>query len=120
MLSGERPQPPTKRISGVGDHLKAILTTLNLTEKPGCGCGATRKEMNDLGPDGCRREIDRLADKLRENAESYSIWEAAIAAWNLAGSGLAINPLDPYRSLILIAIERCEAATVAANQSSTT
>jgi hypothetical protein len=58
-------------IKGPGTHLQTIITKhLGQMAIPGCGCKSIIAEMNRIGPDGCREDIDRLAAKLAKVATS--------------------------------------------------
>jgi hypothetical protein len=67
--------------------------------------------MDELGPAGCREQEDELVKAMQENAEKYHWTDTLKAGWKALGAGLAlrINPLDPLRSCLRIAIERTEA-----------
>lgn len=96
---------------GCGTELAGIIKALRQRTKAGCGCGALRREMNELGIQGCRRERERLAGELRKKAAKVGLTSKAIAAWAVVTSGLAIEIdwLDPCGSMIDLAIRRAEA-----------
>lgn len=78
--------------------------------KQGCNCPALLKEMNGLGPDGCRRDRERLVAALVENAKKYTWGEKFVAAVKAVVTGLAwqIDLTDPYGSLLDEAIRRAD------------
>lgn len=93
---------------GPGTELKGVFDELAI-EDDGCGsCLILRLYMNRIGIDGCRRERQVLAGKLAAKAKKRGWGTKLTAAAGAVTSGLAfrINPLDPYGSLIDLAVER--------------
>lgn len=64
---------------GPGDCLEEILKQRGITPRPGCSCKAIMREMNSLGVEGCRRDVDRLAERMRRN-KSFMSWSDQIKA----------------------------------------
>lgn len=62
MLSAPQVMP------GPGTELGKLLTRLNITQG-GCSCPETAAKMNELGSDGCRREIESLIPEVDRNAK---------------------------------------------------
>jgi hypothetical protein len=93
---------------GVGTQLKRLIRRLGLPDVKGCGCEAAAREMDELGPDSCERAIDRLADKLRKNADKIGWLDKAKAAasnpaaW--AELALTVDWDDPYAGLVREAV----------------
>jgi phage/plasmid primase-like uncharacterized protein len=96
---------------GPGTELAAVFKQLGIKPKAGCGCKELAREMNALGVDGCRRECDSLAAKLRSRAALFEWQEKVTAAVKAATSGLAtrLNWRDPFPGLVDLAIERARA-----------
>lgn len=99
---------PCKPVPGVGTTLGGILAELGIREVAGCDCERLKTDMNALGPEGCEREIDSLSNRLRLNSQKYGIVDKARAAFGALKSGLAfsLNPLDPFRDLVRLAIAK--------------
>jgi hypothetical protein len=66
--------------------------------------------MDGLGPEGCRKHEDELVKAMEENAAKYAWTDTLKAGFGALKAGLAfrINPLDPLRSCLRIAIDRAE------------
>jgi len=97
--------------SGPGTELKKILATLGITHQPGCDCNAKAVQMDQWGVAGCRENFDKIVGWMRDGATRWG-WSARLLAGAKAvTSGLAreINWVDPFPSLIQLAIERAEA-----------
>jgi hypothetical protein len=94
----------------VGEELATILHSIGLRAKEGCGCPELRREMNDLGPDGCRREFDRLVSTLREKYQATTWTERILAAGLAVLTGIAfkLNISDPIPDVLREAIRRAE------------
>jgi hypothetical protein len=97
---------------GPGTALAAVFKQLGIKRKSGCGCREMIREMNALGVDGCRRERDSLAARLRSRAALFEWQEKAVAAVKAAASGLAlrISWADPFPGLVDLVIHRAEQA----------
>src|SRR5262245_34204053 len=76
--------------NGPGTELRKLLTELAIRPKPGCACAAMEREMNRLGPDGCQRERETLAKRLKQKAAAFGLGDWAAAAARAATSGLAL------------------------------
>ena len=55
---------------GAGTELKALLASVGITAKPGCKCNRRAAEMDRLGVDWCRQNIETIVDWLQEEAYS--------------------------------------------------
>lgn len=90
-----RPNPKPKEL--VGNAFETVVRSIGINKLGGCGCGSAKGEMNRLGIAGCRRERDRLIDRLRENARRVGWMQKLIAVPLSVWTGLAfkVNPLDP-------------------------
>jgi hypothetical protein len=96
--------------SGVGSQLWNLLSSLGVEHTSDCPCILLADIMNTLGPDGCRKNRDKILRLLRKNQESYG-WKTHFkAAYRAVVSGLAfkLNPLDPLSGLLDSAIELAE------------
>lgn len=99
-------EPP----SGPGEEFRKLTNELEI-DPSGCPCADTQRKMNRLGVAGCREQLDELCAEILANASKWKIDDpetlqrAALKAIEL---GLVIDPADPVRSLVLIAIERAE------------
>lgn len=54
---------------GPGAELKAIFQTFGIREIPGCACGKIARWMNEIGPQGCRDNLDRIVDAIEAEAK---------------------------------------------------
>lgn len=95
---------------GPGTELKGILSRLGLNPKAGCSCEAIAREMDSLGPDGCALAIDRFVTTIDQNKEKWG-WNVGHAISTgakaiMSGLALKINPIDPIRSVIKLAIAK--------------
>lgn len=103
------------RVPGVGGHFSAMASQLAIDPKPGCGCQKLAREMDQLAPDGCRREFDRLKAAISENYNSLSWGEKQLAKLKAAATGLAWKLddwNDPVGSILRLAIERAEESQI--------
>lgn len=55
-----------------GDAMKELLAEGGYSPNS-CGCNSTAAKMNQLGLDGCRHEIDTLADEVVANAKKQGV-----------------------------------------------
>lgn len=96
---------------GVGHELSKLYKSLGINPPADCTCRALSNRMDALGPAGCREHESELVTAMEENAAKYKWTDTLKAGWKALGSGLVlkINPLDPLRSCLRIAIERTEA-----------
>lgn len=58
---------PAPRL-GVGGHLSKQLARWGFLATPDCPCREIARQMDELGPDGCEGELDRLVEVLAQNA----------------------------------------------------
>jgi hypothetical protein len=96
---------------GPGTELHNLLAELGFNEPAGCSCQATIAWMNELGREGCRREIDMIVEKLKA-AQSLVSWaDLAKGSWQALKKfrSLNLSLLHPVRSLVEEAIRRAEA-----------
>lgn len=102
---------------GPGTELEKLIGMLGLEKKSDCPCNRLKREMNQLGVDGCRKERERLLKLFRSGYALYSGPEKRTAAWNAIQSGLAwqMNPLDPLGSLFDLAVINAAAASLPAD-----
>ncbi len=108
---------------GPGTELRNILSSLGVTEKPGCDCVAKANMMDDWGVEGCKAKREALIQIMREGAARWS-WSSQLptsenwgnlvnklkVAGNAILSGLFVkfSPLDPWPGLIDEAIRLAE------------
>jgi hypothetical protein len=111
---------PRDRTPGVGDTLREIFRHLRFKAKEGCGCAEMIREMNQLGPDGCEKNMECFVRKLRKSYETTTTTEAVCGAFAAVTSGLAfkLDWTDPIPSLVRLAIERSRQPTPPKNPSS--
>jgi hypothetical protein len=91
-----------------GDCLSETLSVMGVTESLGCGCNGRKAQMNAWGIDGCRQNLDTIAGWLREQAGQVSAAQLAKSAWAAIVNGVWVNPIDPYRSIAIRAIDLAE------------
>ncbi len=72
---GRAPTPP-----GPGTHLarmiaraQRLLPWWDMQPHGGCGCDATARWMDRLGPDGCAAHLDEIVSRLEEEAAKRGI-----------------------------------------------
>lgn len=112
LCGSDAPQPiiPAQVIppgpKGVGTHLTLIFQSFGEYQKVGCTCSELAARMNELGPDGCRKEFDDLAAKLREQAKQLNWWATLRIARRAIKTGMAFK-CSP-RGLLAEAIRRAE------------
>jgi hypothetical protein len=96
---------------GVGFELTKLYKSLGINPPENCTCRALSVRMDELGPAGCREQEDELIKAMEENAAKYKWTDTLKAGFKAIGKGLAfkINPANPLRSCLRIAIERTEA-----------
>jgi hypothetical protein len=126
-LSEMRPQKraePWPKGFGPGTELKAILMSVGIQQKENCGCRAMLLEMDNLGPEGCLKDFDRIVNTIKERAESWgwnsivtsddpnamSLGEKLRAAYNAVKTGLVfkVNWANPFPDLIQMAINNAK------------
>jgi glycosyltransferase involved in cell wall biosynthesis len=88
--------PPPK----VGDAFASRAERYGL-KAGSCGCGATRRRMNELGPDGCERQFDSLVTEVVANARA-----GGYKAPRLAEAGAAYLPEAVLAVPIRLALRR--------------
>lgn len=105
------PWPPGR---GPGTELKKMLANIGIEQMPGCDCLGTMIEMDSIGVEGCKNNIDAYVARLKENAPRWG-WQSKLGAavWTVfTGLIWKINPTDPFPSLVKEAIRRAEADEV--------
>lgn len=106
------PRPPP----GPGSMLARILAELGVKPTKKCGCKKFAAKMDRLGVEGCQARRIELARALQEKSGEFGLTDFLSAGLAVIKSGMAlrINPLNPFLSLVDLAIER---ATALANGS---
>lgn len=108
------PDPPVmpelfmRRDTGPGSELKEILMLLGITEFSGCGCDYRALLMNAWGVAECRKRFEEILSWLQESYDRLK-WSAKLkCAVRAVGAGiaLAVDPSDPARSILTLAIDR--------------
>ena len=101
---------PPLNPAGPGSEFKALANSLGIANAKGCDCEAIRREMDQLGVDGCRRDRDRLIASIRENAAKVSWLQKAMAVVPalLTGIAFVVDPLDPVPGLFDEAVRLAE------------
>jgi len=96
--------------TGPGRELEQIFEQLEIPYKESCGCAAYARQMDLWGVAGCFEHFDEIVERLRTNAEKYTLWEQFNAAGRALQTGLAfhLNPLDPFPGLVSEAIRRAK------------
>lgn len=96
---------------GPGTKMKEILSSLGINPSPTCDCGPVAAHMDALGVVGCRSYLPQIVQKVTDNAQKWGWVSFASAAFKAVTTGLAlrINPVDPYGSLVRVAIEDADA-----------
>jgi glycosyltransferase involved in cell wall biosynthesis len=95
---------------GPGTELKKILESYGLQGGEGCGCNAMAQKMNNWGPEGCRKNMSEITAILERNANNWlkadrpNWWTLTKLGWNAVKDH--INPLNPYESLVNLAISK--------------
>ena len=95
---------------GPGTELAGLLRQLGIVSGNSCDCKAKQAIMDEWGAAQCRERLDEIVGWLRDNAPRWGWAEKVKAAALAVTTGLAwsLDPTDPYRSLIVLAIERAE------------
>jgi hypothetical protein len=95
---------------GVGYELAKLYKSLGINPPENCTCRALSAKMDALGPAGCRQHETELVTAMEANAEKYKWTDTLKAGFKAIGTGLAfkINPLDPLRSCLRMAVQRTE------------
>jgi hypothetical protein len=95
---------------GVGYELSKLYKSLGINPPQNCTCRALSRKMDELGAAGCREQEDELVKAMKANATAYGWNDKIKAGWKALAVGVAlkINPLDPIRSCLRIAIHRTE------------
>lgn len=98
-----------QRENGPGSQLWKLLKKLGIRDNPNCSCMMVATLMNELGPEGCRTNRDRLLFLIKKNQESYG-WSSYFKAGTLAifKGQFYINPFDPVSSLFDKAVRLAE------------
>lgn len=97
---------------GPGTELKRILAKLGVNPSPSCDCNAKAKQMDAWGIEGCKQRREDIAKELGDNAPRWG-WQDKVKAAALAvktGLAFRINPLNPFLSLVDMAIKEAEDA----------
>lgn len=96
---------------GPGTELKAILRRLGIVSGPNCECNSRVAVMDQRGVDGCAETRDEIVSWIKDGAPRWG-WADHVKAAALAvitGEAWRLNPLDPYGSLVDLAIARARA-----------
>lgn len=104
---------------GPGSQLHEIFDSLEVRFAEGCSCRAKVKEMDSLGPEGCKAKRIEFVDALKKDSDRYSWSTKFKAAYKAVATGLAfkLNPLDPIASCFDEAVRRSEAYEKTFNES---
>ncbi len=103
--------PPT---DGPGTRFKALADAVGYRQFKGCVCESIRIEMDRMGSEKVRANLDRYATAINANfrAQHKTAWgrlkAIARAAPRALRRGIVVNPLDPIPGLILIACRQAE------------
>lgn len=107
----ERPENPVWPWDpgfGPGAELGKLLKSIGISDTPSCDCRAKRAQMNRWGVAGCTANREQIVTWMREGSERWGYAAKLRAAAAAAGTGLAfqLNWLDPYPSLVDLAIAK--------------
>ena len=94
---------------GPGDYLAKLIARLGFKRTSGCySCDGMIGKMNAWGVDGCRENRTAIVEHLRTAYHSTTWLERIASAATRLTTGLAfeVNPLDPFGSLLDLAIVR--------------
>jgi hypothetical protein len=72
-----------KSTGGVGSTLKSLLKKIGITATPNCSCNRRAAEMDKLGPQWCRDNIDAIVGWLKEEAVKRNLPFVEFAAKKL-------------------------------------
>ncbi|MDB4786227.1 hypothetical protein OAG36_00685 [bacterium] len=97
---------PPKPQSGVGTTFRKLLDEVlnnswipkfGVKKIPNCTCGALEREMNKMGPIGCRDNIDDLVERILKNTTANLVTAPAvrIQARSLINKAIDQNTEDP-------------------------
>lgn len=91
-----------------GTELKLLLQSIGI-DRPWCErCNGLTATMDANGPEWCRQNADRIAQRLREASQAAGMAVTLRTAWNAAVAGVWPHPLHPFRSLVLRAVAEAE------------
>lgn len=107
------PPAPAKASIGPGTALKQLLAKLGIAGHQGCGCTDFANQMDAWGADECEKRMDEVVGNLiRQRANLHtSEWPGIMAKVVTSGLVFKVNPLDPVRSLVSLAIANARAST---------
>jgi len=107
-------EPPAPPQNGPGTQLKMLLADLGIRNFSGCSCKSKSAQMNRWGVEGCREHFNEICEWIDEARKNVNWSTKIIAAITATTNGLAfrIDPTDVAGSLVRIAIERAENATL--------
>jgi len=97
---------------GPGTELKKLLQELGISMKSSCGCESRATQMNIWGVKGCRNHLEEIVVWIKSASNEVSVFDKVMAGWNALKLRIPLDPLDPFRSIVLIAISRAEKASV--------
>ena len=64
---------PSRVAGGPGSELTRILGNFWIRYTPGCKCGERAAQMDEMGPEWCRQNIDLISKWLKEEAQARGI-----------------------------------------------
>lgn len=92
--------------SGPGTELKKILDDLGFKMKSSCQCNARQLQMNTWGAKGCQEHREEILAWLKDAATTVHTLEKVTAVWYALKHKILFNPLNPYESILDLAISR--------------
>lgn len=100
--------------SGPGTELSKLFAMIGIKPTASCGCNNMINQMNVWGVEGCEKHFDQIVSHLNEAQHQYRWTDKLRAATATVWSGLAfkIDPLNPFPSLVRIAIENAKASRI--------
>jgi len=99
--------PPIPK-EGVGTELEKLLELIGIVKWKGCDCERMKRQMNALGPMGCRVHRSELVAWLKVKREKLGWFTSAQVGVTALSKGIVLNPLDPCGSILDLAIARAE------------
>ncbi len=87
--SSRKPKQQTN--NGVGDHLHDLIIKFTKElPKGGCGCEQLIAQMNQWGPNGCRKRMEEIADHMMDEADKRK-WKLAKWPGTRTGAKLLVR-----------------------------
>jgi glycosyltransferase involved in cell wall biosynthesis len=107
----DRPETPITGFNiphGPGTELKKILSALSITPGANCGCNKKAQQMDAWGIEGCEdpAHFVEIVGWIRDGTWTGLDLASALARSFFTGIAFELNPLNPFESLVKLAIKR--------------